>query len=70
MRNHWSDILLVIPYFRIFRVLRLLRLLRFLKAARVARVGRFPGLAKFEAFRRKGMRAINRVGRYKADGQH
>jgi len=53
LRNRWTDILMVIPYFRIFRILKFTRLLRVLRTARVVRVGRFPGFKSLEAFRRK-----------------
>lgn len=58
IRRRWTDILMVIPYFRIFRILRLFRLIRILKVARIAKVRRFPGLKSLEALRRKSMRII------------
>ncbi len=63
LRKRWTDILMVIPYFRIFRILRFTRLLRILRAARIARVGRFPGVKFLETFRRKVGRVINRFKR-------
>jgi len=64
--NHWLDILMVIPYFRIFRILRLLRLLRVLKAGKLAKVGRFPGIVKLEAAREK----VGRLGSPSKGGEH
>ena len=68
LRKRWTDILMVIPYFRVFRILRFTRLLRFLRMARVARVGRFPGLKSLEALRRKASRAIKRLKGYGQEG--
>ena len=65
IRRHWSDILMVIPYFRIFRVLRLIRLLRILRVARIARVRRFPSLKALEAFRRKSTRIVREITKHK-----
>ena len=56
MRRHWSDILMVIPYFRIFRLLRLIRLIRVLRIARIARVGRYPGLKAVMGSAKKALR--------------
>lgn len=64
VRRHWSDILMVIPYFRIFRILKLFRLIRILKVAKITKMRRFPGLKSLEAFRRKTLRIIKRI-RYK-----
>ena len=61
LRTRWTDILMVIPYFRVFRILRLTRLLRLLRAPRLARVGRLPGLKTLEAFRRRIMRLVKRL---------
>ena len=61
MRRHWSDILMVIPYFRIFRVFRLIRLIRILRVARIARVGRYPGLKAVMSFAKKSLRVVKRV---------
>ena len=63
LRKRWTDILMVIPYFRIFRILRFTRLLRILRAARIVRVGRFPGVKSLETFRRNVGRVINRFRR-------
>ncbi len=60
VRTRWSDILMVVPYFRVFRILRLTRLLGLLRATRVARVGRFPGLKALEAFKRRIIRLAKR----------
>jgi len=35
LENHWFDIILLIPFFRIFRLLRLLRLLKVFKITKV-----------------------------------
>ena len=35
LRNHWFDILLIIPFFRILRIFRLLRLLKTMKFSRI-----------------------------------
>lgn len=60
VRTRWTDILMVVPYFRVLRILRLTRLLRLLRATRVARVGRFPGLKALEAFKRRIIRLTKR----------
>ena len=60
-RRRWTDILMVIPYFRIFRVLKFVRLLRFLKTMRIAKAGRFPGVKMLEALRRKVTRLVRAV---------
>ena len=44
LRRRWTDILMVIPIFRILRVLKFVRLLRWLKTMRIAKAGRFPGI--------------------------
>ena len=61
LRHQWTDILMVIPYFRIFRILRFARVVRLLRAARIARVGRFPGLRAMEALRRRVTRTAKRI---------
>ena len=61
--RRWTDILMVIPYFRIFRILKLVRLLRILKIARLAKTGRFPGLKALEGFRRKSTRIVQAIRR-------
>ena len=58
LRRHWTDVLMVIPYFRILRVLRFGRLLRVLRSLKIAKSGKFPGLKSLEAFRRKIRRTI------------
>ncbi len=63
LRTRWTDILMVIPYFRIFRVLKFVRLLRLLKAAKIAKAGRFPGLRQLEALRRKSTRIVRTTRR-------
>ena len=63
LRRRWTDILMVIPYFRVFRILKLVRLLRILKTFRIANVRRFPGLKQLEAFRRKSTRIVRSVRR-------
>ena len=63
LRTRWTDILMVIPYFRIFRILKLVRLLRILKTARIAKTRRFPGLKMLEGFRRKSTRLVRAVRR-------
>ncbi len=63
LRRCWTDILMVIPYFRIFRIFKLVRLLRILKTFRLAKVRRFPGLKQLEAFRRKSTRFVRSVRR-------
>ena len=64
LRKRWTDILMVIPYFRVFRILRFTRLLRILRATRIVRVGRFPGVKSLETLRRK----VNRITkRFKRD---
>ena len=68
LRKRWTDILMVIPYFRIFRVLRFTRLLRICRTARITRVGKFPGLKLLEACRRKVSRMIKRLKRQWSDG--
>ncbi len=62
LRERWTDILMVIPYFRIFRVLRFTRLLRICRTARIVKVRRFPGLKALEACRRKVSRVVKAVG--------
>ena len=37
LRQHWVDILMVIPYFRVFRIFRIFRLTRFLRIAKLAK---------------------------------
>ena len=63
LRRRWTDILMVIPYFRIFRILKFVRLLRILKTARIAKARRFPGLKMLEGFRRKSTRLVRAVRR-------
>ena len=58
IRRHWSDILMVIPYFRILRFFRLIRFIRILRVARIARVGRYPGLKAVMGFTKKSLRII------------
>ena len=62
IRRHWSDILMVIPY---FRILRLLRVIRIIRAAKIAKVRRFPGLKALEAFRRKSTRIAKEIVKIK-----
>lgn len=45
LRNHWFDVLLLIPFFRILRLFRLLRLLKALKLLRV-------GLSGYKAYKK------------------
>ena len=63
LTRRWTDILMVIPYFRIFRILKFVRLLRILKTFRLAKVRRFPGLKQLEAFRRKSTRIVRAARR-------
>jgi len=63
LRRRWTDILMVIPYFRIFRILKFVRLLRFLKTVRIAKAGRFPGIKMVEALRRKSKTVVRAVRR-------
>ena len=63
LRRRCTDILMVIPYFRIFRIFKLVRLLRILKTARIAKTGRFPGLKLLEELRRKSTRLVRAVRR-------
>ena len=61
LRTRWTDILMVIPYFRIFRILKFVRLLRLVKAAKIGKAGRFPGLKQLEALRRKSTRIMRTI---------
>ena len=61
LRTRWTDILMVIPYFRIFRILKFVRLLRLVKAAKIGKAGRFPGLKQLEALRRKSTRIVRTI---------
>ena len=63
LKRRWTDILMVIPYFRIFRIFKLVRLLRILKTLRIAKAGRFPGLKTLEVLRRKSIRIAKPVKR-------
>ncbi len=64
LRRHWTDVLLVIPYFRIFRIvrvargLRVLRLLRMQRATKVVRASQ-SGLDHVKAVK-KMRRAVRR----------
>ncbi|TET47794.1 ion transporter [candidate division TA06 bacterium] len=40
IKQHWLDILMVIPYLRVFRIFRIFRLARFLRIAKVAKTRR------------------------------
>ncbi len=68
LRKRWTDILMVIPYFRIFRILRFTRLLRILRTTRIVRVGRFPGLKSLETLRKKVSRLVKRFTRHEKGG--
>tara|TARA_B110000438_G_C15304919_1_gene432781 strand:- start:16 stop:405 length:390 start_codon:yes stop_codon:yes gene_type:complete len=45
LKNHWFDIILLIPFFRILRILRLFRLLKTMKLFKV-------GLSGFKAYKK------------------
>lgn len=60
-RNHWFDILLVIPYVRIFKILRFTRALRLLKTVKIAKLGKYPGHQKVVACVKKVQRVAVRV---------
>lgn len=40
LKQHWLDILMVIPYLRVFRIFRIFKLARFLRIAKVAKTRR------------------------------
>lgn len=40
VKQHWFDILMVIPYLRVFRIARILRLARFTRIAKMAKVSK------------------------------
>ncbi len=53
-RNHWMDILLIVPYFRVLRALSLVKMLNFLRLSRILRTWRAivqVGRALCKAFR-------------------